>query len=127
MLDDIEDKWEFFHQILMLSLNEFAPLHRINCKNSRCSTPWFSDSIAQMIKDKCKAWHLAQRTGDDNDWSTYRRLNNQLKTAVRQEKVDYLLCAVRRSKQCSKNATYMWSCVNDIIVRGQSPRASCFE
>ena len=67
MLDDIDDKWEFFHQILMLSLNEFAPLHRVNCKYSRRFTPWFSDSIAQMIKEKCKARHLAQITGDDND------------------------------------------------------------
>ena len=121
MLDDIDDKWEFFHQILMLSLNEFAPLHRVDCKYSRRSTPWFSDSIAQMIKDKCKARHLVQRTGDDNDWSTYRRLKNQLKATVRQAKVDYLLCAVRQSKQCVKKAAYVWSCVNNIIGRGSPP------
>ena len=90
MLDDIDDKWEFFHHILMLSLNEFAPLHRVNCKNSRRSTPWFSDSIAQMIKEKYKARHLTQRTGSDDDWSAYRRLKNQLKaTVVRQKWITF--------------------------------------
>ena len=76
MLDDTDDQCEFFHQILMLSLNEFAPLHRVHCKYSRCSTPWFSDSIAQMIKDTCRARHLAQKSGEDIDWSVYRRLRN---------------------------------------------------
>ena len=92
----------------MLSLNEFAPLHRVTCKNSGHSTPWFSDSIARMIKEKQRARHLAQRTGNVDNWSMYRRLKNQLKAIVRQAKVDYLLCAIRQSRQCSRKAAYTY-------------------
>ena len=107
----------------MLSLNEFAPLHRVNCKNFGCYTPWFSDSIARMIKEKQRARHLVQRIGSVDNLSTYRRLKNQLKTIFRQAKMDgYLLCAVRQSRQCSRKAVYMWSCVNNIIGRGNPPR-----
>ena len=124
MLDDIDDKSEFLQQILLLSLNEFAPLHIVNCKNSGRSNPWFSDSIARMTKEKQKARHLAQRTGNVDNWSTYRRLKDQLKAIVCQAKVDCLLCAVRQIRQCSRKAAYMWSCVNNIIGRGDSPRVA---
>ena len=50
------------------------------------------------------------------------RLKNQLKAVIRQTKVDYLLCAVKQSKQCSKKATYVWSCVNSIIGRAKPPK-----
>ena len=93
MLDDIDDKWEFFHQILMLSLDEFAPLHSVKYKKSKCATPWFSDLIALMIKEKHKARHAAERSGKDDNWFVFHRLKNQLKAAVRQAKVDYLLSA----------------------------------
>ena len=57
-------------------------------------------------------------------WSVYHRLRNQLKATVRQAKVDYLLYAVRQSRQCSKKAAYMWSCVNNIIGRSGPPRVA---
>ena len=60
------------------------PFTRVNCKNSGHATPWFSDSIDE--KEKHKARHVAERTGNDNDWSVYCRLKNQLKNTVHQTK-----------------------------------------
>ena len=38
--------------------------------------------------------------------------------------MDYLLCAVRQNRQCSKKAAYMWSCLNNIIGQSGSPRVA---
>ena len=109
----LHDKWKFFLKILMLSLNKFAPLHRVNCKNSRCPPHGFLTLFAQMIKEKYKARHLAQRTGDNNDWSAYRRLRNQLKG--RKKWITFSVLFSRVNSVQRSLHSYMWSCVNNIV------------
>ena len=69
---------------------------------SRHATPWFSDTIAQVIKEKHKAKHTVEMSGNDNDWSVYYKLKNHLKVAVCQAKVDY---TIKQGKWCPKRAT----------------------
>lgn len=43
--DDLDDKWDFFYNILQNSLQLFVSLKRVYLRQSRRPTPWITDAI----------------------------------------------------------------------------------
>ena len=106
-----------FHGLLQQALDAFLPLHRVISKRSKRPTPWFTDTIVDKIKNKCIAKRKADKYNDPLDKEGFRRQKNELKGMVQQAKVDYLQSLVLESKKSPQKASYMWSCVNNIIGR----------
>ena len=109
--DSVDDKCDFFHTVLSEVLDLFLPLHSVH---SRWSKTTFSDDIRQLITYKNKAKHQADRSGDPDDKRCFQWLKNELKTSVRQAKVDYLQMLIQRSRA---NPAGVWSHVNTVFGR----------
>ena len=117
--DDLDDKWDFFHNILQNSLQLFAPLKRVYSRQSKRPTPWITDAILEQIKLKNKAKHVAEKSGSADDRSLFTKCKNNLKAVVRQAKINYLQSSVVQCKRCPKKAANMWSCINNVIGRAK--------
>ena len=115
--DSIDDKCDFFHTVLSEVLDLFLPLHSVHSRRPKQPTPWFSDDIRQLITYKNKAKHQADRSGDPDDKCRFQRLKNELKTSVRQAKVDYLQMLMQRSRANPMHVAGVWSHVNTVFGR----------
>jgi len=118
--DDIDDRWEMFHSILLDVLNSFAPLWRVSSRKSKGPTSWFNECISAKIKAKNCAKRIATRSGSEEDKEIYRRLKNELKTVIREAKTTHLRAALSRARANPKLAAYLWKCVNGVIGRDKS-------
>ena len=115
--DNIDDVWTFFVTIIDWCLDQYFPLKRISCKTTQCHTPWMSDDIMAAIRQKNRAKHVAEKTGDTVYFSIYKRMKNSLKSMIRLAKLAYLHGLLQKSHKFSHMAAQLWSQVNAIIGR----------
>ena len=112
--DDMDDKWRYFYALLQECLNSFLPLKTVTSQKSKKPTPWFND-ILQQIKLKNKAKRILERSRLEKDENVYKKLKNQLKTAIRNVKINPLPSLMTKAKVCPQLAAHLWTQVNSII------------
>ena len=106
-----------FYTVLSEALDIFLPLHKVNPQQSKRPTPWFNDNIQQPIKSKNKAKRQADRSSDPSDRSYFQQLKNELKTSIRQVKIDYLQVLMQWNRSNPAHAADVWSHVNNLFGR----------
>ena len=74
-----------------------------------------------FYKLKNKAKQISERTGNPADVDFYKQCKNSLRLVICQAKIDYLRDSVAQCKQSPQKAAYMWSCINNVIGRSNSP------
>ena len=115
--DDMDDKWNYFSALLQECLNSFLPLKTVSSWKSKRSSPWFNDDILQQIKLKNKAKRIFERSTLEEDENVYKKLKNQLKTAIRNAKINSLTSLMTKAKVYPQLAAHLWTQVNSIIGR----------
>ena len=73
MFDDNDDKWSFFHTLIMQVFDDFMPPHRVSYHHSKCPTPWFTEQISKLISIKNKAKRKADKSKDPEDRVTFKK------------------------------------------------------
>ena len=119
--DDINDQWAFFHTILNECLDHFLPLCKVCSRKSRRPTQWFSKEISDLIKLKHMAKRKAQRSNVESDKTIYKQYKNELKSVIRQAKLDYLQSSSLQAKSQLAFAAELWSRINGVLNRTTSP------
>ena len=88
VFDSVDDKVDFFDEILLKALDKHAPLRRIQVKKQ--GVPWVSRQIRDKMDQRVKLLRCFQRTGSTLDWESYRLQQNKVRTLLRNSKRDYL-------------------------------------
>ena len=117
--DDIDDKWSYFYALLQECLDKFLPLKKVTSQKSKRPTPWFNNEILQQIKLKNKAKRIFERSRLEGDGIIYKKYKNELKTSIRNAKINCLKSLMTKAKLCPQLAADLWSQVNSIIGRRQ--------
>ena len=110
--NDLDDKWSFFHALLLQGLDEFMPLHQVSSHHSKHPTPWFTDHISELISLKSKAKRKADRSDDPVDKTLYSQMKNHLKVTIQQAKLTYLESLVSQSRGMPSRAAEVWNYIN---------------
>jgi len=113
--DDIDDKWGYFYALLQECLDKFLPLKKVTSQRSKRPTSWFNDEILQQIKLKNKAKRIFGRSRLEKDGIIYRKYKNELKTSIRNAKINSLTSLMAKAKLCPQLAAHLWSQINSII------------
>ena len=83
-----------------------------------------SDDIMAAIRQKNRAKHVAEKTGDTVYFSIYKRMKNSLKSMIRLAKLAYLHGLLQKSHKFSHMAAQLWSQVNAIIGRQSTSKVA---
>ena len=86
-ISSFNDAWSAFKDLLQRYVNKHAPL--IERNNSGKDCPWLTSQIKAKINERDFFVRKAKRTGNENDWSTYRRLRNATKNLIRKTKANF--------------------------------------
>ena len=73
-----------------------APLQTVRV--TRPKSPWFTDALRNMKKERNKLFAKYKKSGCPNDWSAYKKMRNLFTQAVRNEKKSYIEFVVRNKK-----------------------------
>ena len=117
--DSVDDMWCFISCILHECLDQFAPLHSVQCKKSHRPTPWLTPSLLSAIKQKKQVKRKAEHTKNDEDVLLYKKLKNHLKCLIREAKLNYVKSLISQAKQNPQSAGELWHGVNDVLGRYQ--------
>ena len=69
----------------------------------------------KKIKFKNVAKRKFIRSGDSCDKLIFQKLKNDLKSSIRQAKINYLQSIMLQSRSSPRRAADLWTCVNHII------------
>ena len=84
---DINKAWNIFKSQLKSVINKRAPLAKKKVRGRDC--PWLTNGIKSKIHNRDYYLRQARKSGKEIDWSTYRRLRNDVTRSIRQSKATY--------------------------------------
>ena len=90
--------------------NKHAPL--IEKKVRGRETPWLSNEIKQLMRERDYAHRKARKTNKELDWSAYRRLRNRVNMSIRKAKENYSRKVVDENADNPRN---FWKIVKRVI------------
>lgn len=79
--------WNAFKDLIQSCVDKHAPL--IEKNNSGKDCPWLTSQIKAKMNERDFLLRKAKRTGNENDWSTYRRLRNATTNLIRKSKANF--------------------------------------
>jgi hypothetical protein len=85
--DDVNLAWHKWKSKVMSVINKFVPIGII--KNNKAS-PWIDGEVINLSKHKETARRQAKRSNKEVDWSSYKKINNELKRLVNKKHKEYL-------------------------------------
>ena len=94
---------------------QHAPLKQVVSKCWIRPTPWLTDSLLLVIKEKQRAKRCTNWTHHPDDISVYKKLKNKLKSSIQEAKLHHLRLLLDKSKSDPHSFHDLWSSVNDII------------
>lgn len=107
-LDDSVSKWE---EMILITIDKHMPFKtkRMRKKNS----PWMTETIFQLIKDRDKAKNKALRFKNDQFWKDYKKLRNEVTACTKKEKKAY---RKRLLAECT-NRNNTWKVLKSFLPR----------
>ena len=107
---DINEAWTNFKTKFTEVTNKHAPL--IEKKVRGRETPWLSNEIKQLMRERDYAHRKARKTNKELDWSAYRRLRNRVNMSIRKAKENYSRKVVDENADNLRN---FWKIVKRVI------------
>ena len=107
---DINEAWTNFKTKFTEVTNKHAPL--IEKKVRGRETPWLSNEIKQLMRERDYAHRKARKTNKELDWSAYRRLRNRVNMSIRKAKDNYSRKVVDENADNPRN---FWKIVKRVI------------
>ena len=95
--DDVDAAVEVFTKKLTAILDRMAPVKKFQVRSKYAA--WLSEKTKSQIKDRDAAQQAASLSGLQEDWSTYKRLRNDLSKVVYKEN---LLWQQKKMKACKQ-------------------------
>ncbi|XP_019222699.1 uncharacterized protein LOC109204916 [Oreochromis niloticus] len=89
LLPDVELAWTYFKESFMEIVNKHAPLRKVRIKGRE--NPWFSQTLADNIHKRNRAWDKARQTDTSTDWSVFKQLRNKCTSLIKKAKSEYFL------------------------------------
>lgn len=89
LLPDVELAWTYFKESFMEIVNKHAPLRKVRIKGRE--NPWFSQTLADNIHKRNRAWDKARQTDTSTDWSAFKQLRNKCTSLIKKAKSEYFL------------------------------------
>lgn len=98
-VDEVESKVSLLTQNIINSFDIHAPIMTV--KVSKPKSPWITDVIKIMIRERNKLLTKFKKTKQPDHWEAYKTMRNYVVNAIRQEKQAYLnnICRTGDSKQ----------------------------
>ena len=106
-VSELQPALDFFINTFMTAVNKHAPLKKYRIKDR--STPWFSQELSDLFKQRYNAWSRARRTGDPAHWLSFRRIRNICTSAVRNARSKYYIDLITSSYS---NPVNFWKAVD---------------
>ena len=92
---DVNKAWNIFKQFLTEVINKHVPLIKKKVRGRDC--PWLNNAIKSKMNERDYHLRKARRTGNENDWSAYRRLRNTVTRLIRHSKATYTRTILREN------------------------------
>lgn len=114
-INDVHLKVCALNSLLLGLFDTIAPIRSF--KSKRCSPPWLTQNIREMIRLKNKALKRHKRLNSEQSWSYYKQLKNQVNGAIQREKAAFVNFCVSKSF----NMKLLWSRLRSLdVVSGPS-------
>lgn len=107
--DCINKKAEILSNKVLRLFDIHAPLQKVFV--TRPKSPWFTDVLKIMKKERNKLFSKYKKTKRQEDWEAYKTVRNLFTFSVRQEKKSYLEFVTRRN-----NCKETWRALNDLNI-----------
>ena len=115
--EDVNLKYDFFHESISLLLEMHAPLKPLTNKQIKESQkPWVDKYIISLIKTNQLYGHFMQ-TGDHNSFLEYKTLRNNINHSLRKNKIIYYRNYFNKFRN---NIKKFWKGVNEFIGRSKT-------
>jgi hypothetical protein len=107
---NVNAAWKILKDTLYNAFNTHAPLILKTVKGKFC--PWITPAIKQHLNQRDRILRKARKTGNDNDWSFYKRLRNSCNNQIKCAKYKY---NKKLLSENSQNPKKFWKVLKDII------------
>ena len=84
---DVNSAWSKWKELFLSVCNEHAPIRHKVLREIIC--PWLTSATEKLMNERDSFLRKARKTGSEVDWSTYRRLRNQVSNRIKIEKRRY--------------------------------------
>ena len=84
---DVNSAWSKWKELFLSVCNKHAPIRRKMLRGIIC--PWLASATKKLMNERDSFLRKARKTGSEVDWSTYRRLRNQVSNRIKVEKRRY--------------------------------------
>ena len=114
-VDHLSVCWDIMLKNITTVADRQCPLKKIKVKQIRL--PWVNHGILETINDRDNALKLFERTKNPTDWTTYKRLRNEVKRGVREAREYFTVKTLERTAGDHKK---FWKVIQDIFPRSNS-------
>ena len=84
---DVNSAWSKWKELFLSVCNKHAPIRHKVLRGIIC--PWLTSATKKLMNERDSFLRKARKTGSEVDWSTYRRLRNQVSNRIKIEKRRY--------------------------------------
>ena len=84
---DVNSAWSKWKELFLSVCNKHAPIRHKVLRGIIC--PWLTSATKKLMNGRDSFLRKAKKTGSEVDWSTYRRLRNQVSNRIKIEKRRY--------------------------------------
>ena len=112
--EDVNDKYNRFHEHLSRVIDKHAPLKEIKPKNDYDLKPWINDNIISMIKTKHILSYKHSKSKNPEHKKSHNILRKKINHEIRRSKYQYFKSFFERNKN---NIKRHWDAVNLILHR----------
>ena len=84
---DVNSTWSKWKELFLSVCNKHAPIRHKVLRGILC--PWLTSATKKLMNERDSFLRKARKTGSEVDWSTYRRLRNQVSNRIKIEKRRY--------------------------------------
>ena len=113
-LESIDDMWDYWKSLFLSVLDQHAPRRKVRMRVF--SGPWMSEDVLKIARARNYYRTKYRRTGNSEDWESFRKLRNLSKSTIRKAKANYFegVCA-----EGSRNSRKTWNELNKAMGRNQ--------
>ena len=98
--DAVNECWKVFKNCFLKVLNQHAPLVERTVKGR--DLPWLDNEIKKAIHEREYHHRKAKQTGNEHQWSTYKRKRNAVTFMIRRKKAKYHKTLIQENKSNPK-------------------------
>ena len=110
-MEDCNDAWERFNEVIKTKLDKMCPLKDIKIK--KVKVPWLTSDHLEQIKLKDDLLEISRTSGDREAWIEAQKCKNRTKAMMKQAKSNYLTQALANHQKDSKA---FWRTLKTILL-----------